>query len=381
MQNLNTIKKIGALISSNTDRMDFENTLLELLEIFNGEEQLYLLCDDLEIAGIIYFFHRKFDLSILTSPSWEEYYVITDNRVSSLFRLKVLVAELLAASRIDVLLLKNTGIASISRLPLGVHPMGDIDLLVRHSDLHDVDTILRKHHFSRPSTEDLMSPHEFEYTFEDGGEILRVEVQTRPVSGRWLNHEQEPSENDLWKNATRLTSEDSNVFVFTPEYALMLVALHTAKHSYVRAPGFRLHTDVDRIVFDNDINWDSFISLVVGHNIKVPVFYSLHLASEFLGVDIPQRVLEELKPGFIRNYLILRSLNKVGFLDPHGRKWSKLGYIIFVSSLFDDFSQFIKALFPDLRNERYGYAIYSEKYGVFAHGLRLKDLIFRRKNH
>ena len=46
--------------------------------------------------------------------------------------------------------------------------------------------------------------------------------------------------------------------ILSPEDNLLQVALHTAKHSYVRAPGFRLHSDVDRIVCFQEINWNIF---------------------------------------------------------------------------------------------------------------------------
>ena len=48
----------------------------------------------------------------------------------------------------------------------------------------------------------------------------------------------------------------SNVRILAPEDNLLQVALHTAKHSYVRAPGFRLHSDVDRVVRFQSIDWN-----------------------------------------------------------------------------------------------------------------------------
>ena len=56
---------------------------------------------------------------------------------------------------------------------------------------------------------------------------------------------------------------------------MLQVALHTAKHSYVRAPGFRLHVDVDRIVSTQNIDWKIFENMVCKLRVKTAVYISL----------------------------------------------------------------------------------------------------------
>ena len=41
--------------------------------------------------------------------------------------------------------------------------------------------------------------------------------------------------------------EGTSLRILSPEDNLLQVCLHTAKHSYVRSPGFRLHLDVDQL--------------------------------------------------------------------------------------------------------------------------------------
>ena len=83
-----------------------------------------------------------------------------------------------------------------------------------------------------------------------------VELQWRPVAGRWIREDQEPNADDLINRSLPITG--TNVRLLAPEDNLLQVCLHTAKHSYMRAIGFRLHTDVDRIVNYQNINWNIF---------------------------------------------------------------------------------------------------------------------------
>lgn len=375
VSNLET--RLGTLISRSQSDIEFSAALVALLK--SGEEELLEECIKLEIAAIVYFEHEQRGLSFLTLPEWALAFNKTDQQVGKLFSVLEEISVILKNHNIDVLLLKNTGIAKIGSLPCGANPMGDIDLLVRADHLVKVDKLMLENGFVRMAEKQGIEPHEFEYVLNRGGAKLRVEVQTRPVSGRWISSEQEPSGDFLWDNAKRIGV--TNCFTFTPELALLLVGLHTAKHSFVRAPGFRLHTDVDRIVAGSNIDWAAFLLLARTFKVTVPVYFSLELARRFLGTKIPKFVLNDLKPSGLKVYFIETSLKRVGFLDPMAPKWSRVGYILFVVALFDDNKQFLRSVFPDLSLPSYGYQALNQKYGFFAHAIRIVDLMFNRKNH
>ena len=99
--------------------------------------------------------------------------------------------------------------------------------------------------------------------------------------------------------------------------------METSKHSYVRAPGFRLHTDVDRVVRSCSIDWLLFIQRAKQLQVKTPVFFSLALASDLLKTPIPEGVLSQLKPSGWKIWLISKWLQKVGLFDPDGKKFAK----------------------------------------------------------
>lgn len=169
-------------------------------------------------------------------------------------------------------------------------------------------------------------------------------MQWRPIAGRWIQPEQEPKADDLIERA--IPVGDSRALILCPEDNLLHVCVHTAKHTFVRAPGFRLHTDVDRIVTGQEINWKLFTNRVKRLRIKTAVYLSLDMARELLGTPIPADVLKDIAPSRWKIRLMKSWLDKVGIFNPDGHKWSNLGYIVFVSLLYDGPSDMLKGIFP-----------------------------------
>ena len=93
--------------------------------------------------------------------------------------------------------------------------------------------------------------------------------------------------NELIDNSINI--KNSSVKILAPEDNLLQVALHTAKHSYVRAPGFRLHSDVDRIIRFQKIDWSHFEKIVLKLKLKTAVYFSLFFAKDLLCTPIPKK--------------------------------------------------------------------------------------------
>ena len=295
------------------------------------------------------------------------------------------VANELTSKGIPLIALKNAGIARGIHTKLAECPMGDIDLLVKPSDFHRAHEILSelgfelndRSPFDISSLEEAEKHGGAEYKFVlPNGDILWLELQWRPVAGRWIQPDQEPSADDLVTNSIPI--HDSAARLLSPEDNLLQVCLHTAKHSYVRAPGFRLHTDVDRIVSAYEINWDLLCTNAKKMNVKTAVYLSLLIPKELLGTEIPSRVLNQLNHSPIKHRLIIKWLIQVGLFGPLDRKWSKIGYILFNLSLYDSFGGVIRAIFP---NKLWMKNHYGFKYSwmlPFWHMVRIASLLFKR---
>ena len=104
------------------------------------------------------------------------------------------------------------------------------------------------------------------------------------------------------------------------------------------------------------------------------------MARTLLGTSIPDNVLSALKPNKLKVKVMNLWLEKVGIFEPDAPKWSKLGFIIFVSLLFDDFSDFFRGIFPSIRQMREDYDFSSSLLLPYYHGKRILSLLIKRIN-
>jgi hypothetical protein len=326
--------------------------------------------------------------SAFTSPSkkiHEKTHEETYGRLSTYMVELDNIASLLATQSIPLVALKNSGIARAIYPCPGCCPMGDVDVLVRKRDFRAAHQILLNEGYNfefRSALEERTLTHAessggAEYwKILPSGDKLWFELQWRPIAGRWIRPDQEPSADKLIDRSIPIPGTD--VRLLSPEDNLLQVSLHTAKHTYVRAPGFRLHTDVDRIVRRLDIDWDIFLARVKSLRVKTAVYFSLAIPYSIFDTPIPVFVLKELEPSLLKNFIITRWIRRAGLFNPDEKKFSKVGYIAFNSLLYDDFKGLAKGILPDggWLKERYGFD--SNLLVPFYHLKRLCDLALRR---
>jgi hypothetical protein len=295
------------------------------------------------------------------------------------------VAAALAGKGIPLVALKNSGIARALHTDPAANPMGDVDLLVRPGDFrraHDVITGLGFELASRsPLGDDDFESAEnsggVEYTTRlTDGSTMWLELQWRPVAGRWIREDQEPPADELIGRSRTIPGSDARLLA--PEDNLLQVCLHTAKHSYVRAPGFRLHTDVDRIVRSTAIDWSRFAAEAERLRTRTAVFFSLALAATLLRTPVPHETLMRLRPSTLKTWAIHRLLTRAGLFDPDGPKWSRVMFIVFTALLYDSPAGVLRSAFPpaEWMAKRY-HAPRDWRLG-FYYLRRLLDLTFNR---
>ena len=316
---------------------------------------------------------------------WTDVYAETDRRISAYLAELDRVADALAEKDIPLVALKNSGITrGIYRVP-GASPMGDIDVLVRRGDFYEAHGIMESLGYTL-KFRNIHEEDDIDEAFAGGGseysmtlpsgDLLWFELQWRPIAGRWIQPEQEPKADDLVARAKKI--EGSNVLLMSAEDNLLQVCLHTAKHSFVRAPGFRLHTDVDRIVTCEPIDWEVFVNRVQGLRVATASYFSLAMARSLLGTDVPDHVLTKLSPVGWKRRLIARWLDRVGIYNPDDRKWSNLGYMLFVAMLYDRPSDLWRSAFPSLDTMKMRYGNVTAVTLPFFHIRRLASLVLKR---
>jgi hypothetical protein len=314
---------------------------------------------------------------------WSRAHEQVATRIGAYMSLLDEIATALSAHGIPIIALKNAGIARGIYTCLGCSPMGDIDTLVRQADFWRAHEILLGLGYT-PSTRTQYNPGgaasgglEYKRQVEQAGNIW-LELQWRSVAGRWIQRSQEPGTDDLF--ARSIAIEGTKIRLLGHEDNLLQVCLHTAKHSYLRAPGLRLHTDVERIVRGTPIDWEIFLRMVKNLKVKTAVYFSLWLPSVLIGTPVPLEVLQELEPFPARKRGLVRRIQQAGLFYPNaGHKFSAMKYILFNLLLYDDAGSLLRAVFPDSDSMKERYGAFNALSLPYHHARRLGDLCFRRK--
>jgi hypothetical protein len=252
------------------------------------------------------------------------------------------VADRLAGDGIALVALKNAGIARGVAACAACCPMGDIDVLIdrdRFVDAHALILGLGFEHASRSAVD----PADLEHALVSGGAEYRraigehevwLELQWRAIAGRWIRADQEPRTAELLERSVAI--DGSAARLLAPVDNLVQVALHTAKHSFVRAPGLRLHTDVDRLATRATPHWGAFVDRCRELAIETASYFSLGLAEALLDTAIPTAVLDQLAPRRWKIAAVTRWLRAVDLFEPDAPKFSRPALLAFQALLYDD---------------------------------------------
>lgn len=365
------------------NRKDSESLKQEIkkVDIF----KLFDLCVEHELDGIVASHIIEDDLINLPEV-WKDAYNKQKERQTFLKQKAIEVCAKMQENGIKMVVLKNGGIMLDLIEDPAACPMEDIDSLVRKEDFYKAHEILLSQGFNFK----FRSEFEFEQldeAFKDGateyyltmpdGEKIWFELAWRAVAGRWIRPDLEPN-TDLFIEKSH-TAKETYAYILSPEDNLLQVSIHTAKHSYVRAPGLRLHLDVDRIVSQCKIDWDLFLEKVKQSHTKSAVYLSLYIPSRLFNTQVPQYVLDALKPKKRKLKVLCKNLNDVGLLHPKQKKFSKLAFLRFQTAIYDSCKDMLKVIYPNSQwmKERYGYksSILTLKYIL----IRILDLVGIRK--
>ncbi|MDP2046068.1 MAG: nucleotidyltransferase family protein, partial [Deltaproteobacteria bacterium] len=342
-----------------------------------GDRAAFALARENQVDSLLAHVLMEVSGSEVSAP-WRQAHDETFQRLSLYLDELDRLAARLAADGIPLVALKNGGIArGIFPCP-GCCPMGDLDVLVEKRHFRRAHELLLDEGYTfefRSPLEKAWLPAAEQsggaeyWKVLPGGEKLWLELQWRPVAGRWIRPDQEPKAEELL--ARSIPIPGSAVRLLAPEDNLLQIALHTAKHSYVRAPGFRLHTDVDRLVRRQALNWDLFLTRVRSLGVKTPVFFSLAIPRSLFGTPIPDKVLAQLQPHPWKLALITNWLQGVGLFNPGEPKFGRAGFVLFTALLYDDLKGLWRGLFPGKDWMRVHYRFQSSWLLPYYYGRRL----------
>ncbi|HEU4723451.1 MAG TPA: nucleotidyltransferase family protein [Gemmatimonadaceae bacterium] len=223
--------------------------------------------------------------------------MVSEFQMSSLHDRLAKLLELYAAHGIDALLLKGAGLAHSAYDRPTERPMGDIDLLVRAEKATDAWQLALANGWARRSDvpeERSYADHQHLTPLEDAdGMQIGLELHTA------LFTHQAPfrlAPDDLWARARRVTIGGQPAWVPSPEDQLVHAALHFAWSHEMTFGAFRTLRDVERIVARGPIDWAALVRTARAARGATCCYWTLRLARDLAGVDVPAPVLAEVSP-------------------------------------------------------------------------------------
>lgn len=289
------------------------------------------------------------------------------------------VAGRLDTEEIRLVGLKNAGLAREGSDCPACSPAGDLDLLVRRDRFAEAVRLIEELGFQRDSryfkhseTENATALGMMEFFTELDGERIWLELQHRPVGGRWIRPDSEPTGEEIVERS--LPIKGSKLRLPEPSDNLLLVCLNAAKHSYVRAPGIKLHIYANRLIAQHEPDWELFQKHAERLEVRHAVYFAMLLTNGLFDTPVPAAVLARLKPADWKVTIIREWLKKAGLFEPDERKFSRPGMLAFGGLLYDDAAGFAAAL---LGGEKKDLRQRSARQMLTLAGQRLYDLATR----
>lgn len=245
-------------------------------------------------------------------PAMRDALAANQRRVTALLDALRSISARLAALEVQHAVIESGGVLLASELPIAAYESGDLDILVPEARFHLALSCFEAEGFE-PHDRRARPTRRIELKRTDPtGVDLHLEVGCSPFDRMWVPLSFK-DRSPLWLERSRPARKRRDLAVLDDTDACLFVALHTSMHSFVRAPGLRLHVDVDRLVRDCDIDWTRFIDEAALACARTRVFVSLSMARGLLGTPIPDSVLHALSPppGRCRAILALLAHNGV----------------------------------------------------------------------
>lgn len=190
---------------------------------------------------------------------------------------------------IEVILLKGMSLIHTIYPNIALRPMYDIDILIHKKDFSMVENKLKELGYNNSVfyPEDFHKDKIMVDVHEELMNITRVKSRKKSYC---INTD------DIWKTSVPIEISGYKASILSPEYCLIELCLHLILHHGLQ--GLMWFVDIAELIehYKNKMDWDMFIEKSIEYKICKPVYCVLFYVKMILGQDVPQFVLDELKP-------------------------------------------------------------------------------------
>jgi hypothetical protein len=242
----------------------------------------------------------------------------------------------------------------------GLYPTGDIDLLVRPTDMKKTEEILLEAGFAKDtgfSEEDLLQSH-YHLIFHNGTYV--VEVHWNLVR-RYF--EVPPA--FWWEDRNETEYSGLRISQLSPERYLLYAIFHLFLHGFRPLKFFVLISELIRS-YAGALDWEKLLSYAERYKMKRLTLFTLMLLHELLGTEVP----DELRRRHIPAYGFLRRSVLSGLFGDVARTHLKmLNYTLLLDSPGEMARVILRRAFPDVGELRLRFGLPENSKRVYLYYL------------
>ncbi len=224
-------------------------------------------------------------------------YLATAARNTLLIRELGGILSALQSASVRVIPLKGACLAETVYGNIALRPMGDLDLLVQRDTVPQALDVLRSLGYECESPIDPAA----EQTFNHGVPLTapgrpRLDLHWTVLTPRYHGGFGPDDLEGLWSRAVPATIAGMAVRIFSPADLLLHLCMHLSVDHGFDEVGLRAFVDLDEVSrrYAGVIDWDGFAARANKWGVANGVSLALQLAAEWVGLDLPPRVLPAL---------------------------------------------------------------------------------------
>lgn len=226
--------------------------------------------------------------------------------------------DILDEEGVDAVLLKGAGLATTVYASFNARPMYDIDLLVRPEHALRAWNALRANGWVHDETERPTAFYTTHYHLppldDPGGTGLALELHTSLADECiGLNPDM------IRQNAREIQIHGRRALVPVVEHQVVHLATHFAWTHGLASAAWRTFRDLYKIASHTSIDWDRVVSVAKVAHATTSCYWTFRLAQSCAGVNVPDGVIESLKPPRIKAVLRVLERHYASMLFRDGR--------------------------------------------------------------
>lgn len=261
----------------------------------------------------------------------------------------------LSAAGIVPTLFKGAVLAHTVYPSSACRPMGDLDLWLADAEMQSAQTALKHLGYvqyfkaARPVALQAQRRGEIQLVGRTSGSGL-IELHWGVFAGEWLERAAAVDETAIRDRRTPIDLLGHPAWTLAPEDAVIQLVAHLAINHQFAYPWLRGLLDIVLVARWRDVDWDTVAARASEWRLGTVVWQTLRFATDLFGLDGAMGVLERLRPGPLRRWLLRRLVNAHTLLEMRNLTHGPLRLVLqllLVDRPGDAMYLFRRALWPE----------------------------------